>query len=171
MLSLQAYKGRDYGLRWGVSLTYVPHSWDDKLGWHRTLKSSRYDLFEETTSCPPLEKSDIEELMAPSLFGEECIRNELSRIWSIAGPELKHWFSTTTTLVHVLQRADEQMRRNWEVKHFSDPALVHLLTLARAGDSETALSQLSALSKEPGGESLNVKQLSKAILLAAEAEQ
>jgi hypothetical protein len=47
LLKLQAIKGGSFTLWWGVSLSYVPHKWQTELEWHRTFKSSRFDLFEE----------------------------------------------------------------------------------------------------------------------------
>jgi hypothetical protein len=47
LINLSATKGGRYTFRWGVSLTYVPHEWDPKPKFHRTLKSARFDLFED----------------------------------------------------------------------------------------------------------------------------
>src|SRR5215216_5916784 len=47
LIKFQAYKGATYGVRWGVSLAYMPHTWFPKPKWHRTLASAQFDLFEE----------------------------------------------------------------------------------------------------------------------------
>ena len=39
LIKLVAYKGGEYHFRWGASLAYVPHSWNNALRWHRTSKS------------------------------------------------------------------------------------------------------------------------------------
>jgi hypothetical protein len=171
MLSLQAYKGRNYGIRWGVSLSYVPNNWDEKLRWHKTLKSCRYDLFEEPATYPPLLKSGIEDFYAPTIFGEACFRSELTRIWTGISPTIKQWFITTSSLQQVLQRAEEQMRRKWDLRHYPDPAVVYLLTMAILGDPVTALSKLPAHSEDLDGEYRNTEQLKKAIQFVAQMEQ
>jgi hypothetical protein len=171
MLSLQAYKGRNYGIRWGVSLSYVPHNWDERLRWHKTLKSCRYDLFEEPASYPPLLKSGIEDFYAPTIFGEACFRSELTRIWTGISPAIKQWFITTSSLQQVLQRAEEQVKRNWELRHYPDPAIAYLLTMAILGDSVTALNRLPTPSEELNAEYRNAEQLEKVIQFVAQMEK
>lgn len=170
-MNLQALKGATYGIWWGVSLTYVPNYSREKLSWHRTLKSSRYDLFEMPAGYPPLLRSaeaEVDDFTVPIMFGETCFRNELTRIWSIVGPTIRQWFANTTSLQQVLQRADEQMKRKWDIDRYPDPAVVHLLTIAKLGDPQAALNRLSALTEETDGKYLNSEQLKKAIQIISD---
>jgi hypothetical protein len=45
LLKLLALKGRTYTLKWGVSLSYIPHEYEKNLRWHKSFKSSKFDLF------------------------------------------------------------------------------------------------------------------------------
>ena len=52
LIKLEAYKGGIYGIMWGVSLNYVPHRWENELRWHRSIKSSVFDLSDELNHIP-----------------------------------------------------------------------------------------------------------------------
>jgi hypothetical protein len=167
ILSLQAYKGRNYGIRWGISLTYVPHGWEQNLRWHKTLKGCRFDLFEEPASYPSFAKLRVPHYTVPTIYGETCFRSELVKLWADFGLSIMEWFASTSSVEEVLQKADEQMKRKWELRHYPDPAVVHLLTLAKLGDTEAALNRLNTLSKETV-EYLGLEHLSKAAHIVAE---
>ena len=165
IMRLQAYKGASFGLRWGVSLTYVPHGLPGKVRWHRTLKSSNLDLFEEPGDYPPTRTNSQIHYYVPSLYGENCFRTELTTVWQHLQPIVKSWFDSTLTLTDVLDRSFEQMHRTWlGPSHYPDPAIIHLLTLSRLGRTDAALVMLADLSSRKDAEYLGLDPLSSVIM-------
>lgn len=50
LLRFAPYKGYSYGFEWGVSVSFVPHDLERtvrRVRFHRTLKSAKFDLFED----------------------------------------------------------------------------------------------------------------------------
>lgn len=151
LLSLTATKGAGYVFRWGVSTTYLPHDWDPKPKFHRTLKSARYDLFEDAGEFivrdPYSEESRF--YLVEGLRGEEALRKTLRRTWNKLRPYLQSWFSEAASLEGVLTKAQTQVSHHWRsFRHFPDPKLVVAFTLARIGRIDEARETLRGLVSE-----------------------
>jgi hypothetical protein len=148
LVKFAAGKGGIYGFRWGVSLSFVPHEWDPKRKFHRTLKSARFDLFEDPGEFLVQNQFSDEpwKYMASALHGEECFREELERAWENLEPVLKRWFASAVSLDWVLAKAMEHVNRDWKsLRHDPDPKLVYAFTLAkmrRLPEGKATLSEL-----------------------------
>jgi len=146
LVNLAAYKGALYGLRWGVSLSYVPHRWEKELRWHRSLKSARLDLFDEPMDLPPtlnLAKQPLDQFAPCALHGPEAFERDLTREWQILHNTITSWFERVADLHGILAMSEEQMERSWTgPHHWPPPSLIHSFTLARMGNLERATKEL-----------------------------
>ena len=66
-VEVQALKGGQMGLRWGLSLDYVPHVEGRRTRWHRTAKSARLDYVRD-----PLDRGSSEFLLQQDFFKDEA---------------------------------------------------------------------------------------------------
>lgn len=128
---------------WGVSLSFVPHKWDDGCRFHRTLKSARCDLFEYEHN---LLKDDPKAKILPyndidCMHGKKCFREDLIRAWKNLEPAIRTWFASLLTLDDVLRQAQFQA----EHYHWQGPKLVCAFTLARLGRMDDGLKVLTEL--------------------------
>lgn len=149
LINLAAYKGAIYGIQWGVSLNYVPHRWENELRWHRSIKSSVFDLSDEFNHMP--DKRHLVESLPFDSFpsrshGLEIFEKNLKREWEEVRPVLRAWLDQASSLQGVLSRAEEQMKRAWPgPHHWPPPSLVHVFTLARLGRIQEASAELNAI--------------------------
>lgn len=149
LIVLGHYKGGMYGLQWGVSLTFVPHTWENDLRWHRTPKSARFDLWEHLFDLPDslnLAKQPLNSSIPSSLHGPKLFENNLRREWESLRSTIAAWLEQVRDTSGVLARSSEQMKRKWTgPHHWPPPSLVHAFTLARVGRSREASLELNAL--------------------------
>lgn len=128
------YKGSASGLRFGVSLTWVPRAYDPTLRWSRTLKSADFHLFDDIHDLAgdPTHLSD--QYYVDGALGAKCFQEELQGLWSHFSFDIFRWLDATQSPEDVLQRCQEQMARNWiGPRHWPDPMLVYAFTQARCG--------------------------------------
>lgn len=149
LITLMPFKGAAYGFRWGVSLPYVPHYRENKLRWHRSIRSAVLDLWDQRTDLPSELKitgtgrnsSVPSRLHGPKLF-EQNLRREWREIESTVG----QWLDNVSDLIGVLSMSSKQMERIWTgPRHFPPPSLIHAFTLARMGHTAEAEAQLKAI--------------------------
>jgi hypothetical protein len=149
VIKLEHYKGAFYGFRWGVSLTYLPHTWDGGLRWHRTLKTARLDLFDQFFDLPPaLNRSTLPPgaSVPSSLHGVELFQQDLLIKWKDCETTIAEWLDCARNLEGVLSMSSEQSHRVWKgPQHDPPPGLVYAFTLARIGRGQEAHKQLRAL--------------------------
>jgi hypothetical protein len=146
ILRLESWKGGTYSLSWGVSLAYVPNKLASKLVFHRTFKSSRFDLWEDGRSVAEREGCDWREFLVSVLDGERQARQDLSRAVAWTHPRAQAWWREAATLEGVLGLASVQVRRRPHViddLHWPRPHLVMILTLACLGRREEAGKELA----------------------------
>ena len=143
LMKLQALKGASYSVWWGVSLSYVPHEWRSGLRWHRSFKSSRFDVF-EIPGTSVADWREIERDMAHTLYGKAYFMETLHTMWKRLGQSVQDWFSSVQSIRDVLSKAREQADRKWTgAHHHPDPLMVYAFTLGRMGRLEEALSALN----------------------------
>ena len=149
LIVLGHYKGGMYGLRWGTSLAFVPHSWENDLKWHRTPKSARFDLWDHLSGLPDnlnLAKLPPNSSNPSSLHGPKLFEENLKREWEDLRSTIAAWLDQVRDPPGVLARSSEQMKRKWMgPEHWPPPGLVHAFTLARMGHSREASLELSAV--------------------------
>jgi len=146
LLKLQAQKGASYTVWWGVSLSYVAHAWEASLRWHRTLKPSRFDLFEtpfDYSSVSSANWREREKYLAHSLNGKRFLRETLETMWKRIRQPALAWFSSMQSLDDILQKWHEQAVREWIGQHHHpDPMMVYAFTLGRMGRTTEAQASL-----------------------------
>jgi hypothetical protein len=166
LMKLQALKGASYSVWWGVSLAYVPHEWRERLRWHRSFKSARFELFETPTTYFPELESDWREknkYIAAKGHGESYLRETMQTMWEQLHEHILAYFSATQSLAGVLQKAQEQIQRTvlWRY-HYPNPMLIVALTLGRMGrpeDAEVTLNEYFKIDDEPPDAQANLKRV------------
>lgn len=146
MVKLEAPKGGIYAPRWGVSLSFVPHAWNPKARYHRTLKSARLDLFERHPKSINRIKSELWDVGAISvLHGDAYMRATLRSMWSDYEPSITDWFVHAIDLESCLEIAREQTASgDWTYRtHYPSPRLVLAFLLAKLGRNDEAKSELA----------------------------
>ena len=144
LLRFQAYKGYSYGFVWGVSLAFVPHEFDRRLRFHRTMKSADLDLF-EAASDEFVRRGETERRgFLAAGYGADVLRRDASEAWELVTPRVSAWWESTTTVEGVLHRATEQVaQRPKGPRHWPPPELVRTCALARLGRSDEARDSLA----------------------------
>ena len=147
VLKLQAWKGAQYSFTWGVSLAYLPNKLALPLRFHRTLKSTKLDLWEdhftETQHFP--DKAYID-----SLRGESVARRGLVRAWKWTKPRATEWWAIASDLEGVVQLAERQAEKDHgpKVHHFPAPSIVQILTLARLSRKREVVASLESTAED-----------------------
>lgn len=142
LLKLQAIKGASYSVWWGVSLSYMPHEWGSRLRWHRSIKSSRFDLFEIPGNSPG-NWYENESCLVDSCHGQAYFMETLDAMWDRLSLGIQDWFSSVRSLQNVAEKAHEQTKRKWaSAHHHPDPLLVYAFSLARMRCREEAMTAL-----------------------------
>ena len=160
---LRSTRGFDYRFRWGVSLGWVPRVSRPQLKWHRTLRSARFDLWDQAhdyliQASTPWQEADV--YFPDRSLGEECFAEDLAECWARVRGPVESWWSGVTSPEGVLERADEQSSRLWEgAGHAPTPELVAGFTLARLGRLEEARARLQRASEYPEAEQRLLKGL------------
>lgn len=134
---------------WGVSLSFVPHKWDeDDCKFHRTLKSARCDLWEH-------ERDLIKDDPEAKIFryneidinhGTVCFFEDLMRAWENLQPVIRSWLASITTLDDVLRQA-KLMADNCNHYGGDGRKLVYAFTLAKMGKFKEGIAVLEELMK------------------------
>jgi hypothetical protein len=108
LLRFAPYKGYSYGFQWGVSLAFVPHEFERRVRFHRTLKSAEFDLFEHASEEFVRRGASERDGFMAGLYGADVLRRDASEAWAVARPRAEEWWASTTTVEDVLARARER---------------------------------------------------------------
>ena len=156
VIKLDSLKGGACGLSYGLSLSYVPYPYVPKLKWHRTVKSVSLDLREQ----PQVHLRDSrgkdapERLVASTMLGEKCLREELDSIWASCSPRILAWFDSTRNFTGILAKCNEHLKRSSaEIKYLPGARLVRACTYAKLGRMTEAKEDLNTFLQEHGEDS------------------
>ena len=142
LLAFQPYKGGAYGIRWGVSLSFVPHDFERGIRFHRTLRSARFDLFEDALDVAG--GDSLDDRVVHGLYGERVFRESAERAWRLLAEHVSRWWSETWTVDGVLETARAQAEAPPATAgHWPPPRLVEAFSLARLGHRDHAEDVLS----------------------------
>jgi hypothetical protein len=144
LLKLLALKGTQYTFQWGASLSYVPHEWKKGLHWSKSLKSSKFDLFQfghESSFWGADWKENINHVVQ-TMNGEKFLKETTKTAWDELHDTITDWFSSTQNLIDILRKADEQVKKNLDY-HYPNPLLVYAFTQKRLGKVEEANEALT----------------------------
>lgn len=148
LINLTRFKGALYGFRWGVSLAFVPHRWENSLRWHRSIRSAALDLWDQLADLPPylnVVRAHKNSSIPSGLHGPELFEQNLRREWRDIESTIGQWLDSVSDLSGVLSMSAKQMERVWTgPSHFPPPSLVHAFTLARMGHFAEAEAELKA---------------------------
>ena len=132
LLRFEPYKGYSYGFAWGVSLAFVPHEFERRLRFHRTLKSAKLDLFEYAAEEFKRRGESERHGFVPAGYGADVFRRDATGAWEFVKPRVLAWCSSASTVEGVLARAAEQAAQPPSgPRHWPAPELVQACALAR----------------------------------------
>lgn len=148
LIQLDRWKGSAFSFTWGLSLAFVPHRWDSKLAWHRTLRSSRLDILERAQNVAERELGPDAgwEQEICGVGGEQHFRDDIARAWTWAQPRAMGWLDATRTTRDVLRVAVEQAARRplgLERATYPKPRMICAFAAARLGLVDEAETQLA----------------------------
>ena len=142
VLHFSAAKGGTYVIQWGVSLAFVPHEFERRIRFHRTLKSVDLDLFEGAPEEFARRGRNERDGFVAAGYGECVFRRDATAAWEFVRPRVAEWWASTATVDGVLARTREQMAAALGPRHWPDAALVEAFALARLGRDDEARSRL-----------------------------
>jgi hypothetical protein len=97
VLTFQPYKGGAYGIiRWGVSLSFVPHDFERVVRFHRALRWVRFDLFEDALDVAG--GDSLDDRVIHSLYGARVFRESAERAWRLLADHVPRWWRHTSTV-------------------------------------------------------------------------
>jgi hypothetical protein len=86
--ALPGLQGLQLRLRLGVSLAFVPHEFDRRLRFHRTMKSADLDLF-EAASDEFVQRGETERRgFLAAGYGADVLRRDASEAWELVTPRV-----------------------------------------------------------------------------------
>jgi hypothetical protein len=152
LAKLLSFKDGTCSLQWGVSLPWMPHEFQPKPKWHRTLKSARMDLFEWPVTLAPVAGESPNEWHVRLSHGPEHMALTFDAMWRRLGPRMNAFFERVSDGNAVLVAAQSQCADRDEsfLCHSPDPRLVLAFTAAHLADSVTAAQALDHYWHERG---------------------
>jgi hypothetical protein len=156
-------KGASASLLWGVSLAFMPHFQGKKLGWHRTFRNAKVDLFEISTDYLPV-STERGKALADLLYGEAEARRTIAALLKQERAKIRRWFERAGTEQGLLEIAVEQMQKPPVLLHWPSPVYVLAFLQARQGLTAEAHEHLAHFLNEQKG---LITQEQEELLLAA----
>jgi hypothetical protein len=149
VVQLKAWKGESYTIAWGVSLAFVPDRLALPLRFHRTLKSARLDLWEDSLILAERLGRSTDDGVISALEGVEAVRHQFQAAWRLVESHAQSWWLRSRNLDGVLALADALAAdSDLDMIRFPPPDAVAALVCARIGRPGEALQRLSALDLE-----------------------
>lgn len=142
VLHFSAAKGGTYVIQWGVSLAFVPHEFERRIRFHRTLKSVDLDLFEGAPEEFARRGPQRARRVRRRRLRGVRLPPRRHRCVGVRPPRVAEWWASTATVDGVLARTREQMAAALGPRHWPDAALVEAFALARLGRDDEARSRL-----------------------------
>jgi hypothetical protein len=142
LLHFAPAKGYSYGIHWGVSLAFVPHEFQRRIRFHRTLRSAHLDLFENSAEEFRRRGGNERDGFIAAGYGADVFRRDATAAWDFVRPRVEEWWASTATVEGVLAHAREQIAATAVPRHWPDPALVAPFALARLRRGDEARSAL-----------------------------
>jgi len=149
VFSVQAMKGGSYVYVWGLSLDYVPHVKGSDLAWHKTNRSSIFDL-----RFDPVDHfKNYTDWYIGSLRGVETARKEATAQLRKAWPIAAQFFQSAQRTNQLLELFTKQMSAQtfrFRFHNYIQQPLAYLVTLAKSGDVEGAMRLLDIYASDYG---------------------
>jgi hypothetical protein len=137
VVDVQALKGGQFGIRYGVCCDWVPHRHGDLYRWHRTPKQTRLDLWVDHFSVDPEPLQWI-----PRLEGEKQLRRQAAKAVQQVAKSAAAWWCATGSEAGVLSEAYRQAANAFDI-HEPRARFVVAFTHARLGDLPAAQHELT----------------------------
>ena len=148
LVKLLSFKDGTYSLQWGVSLPWMPHEFQPRPKWHRTLKAARMDLFEWPSTLQPIAGESPNEWHVSLSHGPQYMAMTFDAMWRRLGPRMHTFFERVRTADAVLAVARAQCAQ--PLCSDPDPRLVLAFTAARLADPVAATDALDHYWRERG---------------------
>jgi hypothetical protein len=144
VVCLQALKGAQFVLKWGLSLPYVPDGWwTSKVRWHRDAKNAHFDLFER---C---QREEHHEFGVDGLHGTVAFEASLERAWRGLRDQIASWFSRAVTDEGAVQITCEEFAPTGFRGCAPPREVVRAFIYAHHGQAEEAMRALDRFDTSP----------------------
>lgn len=152
LVKLLSFKDGTYSLQWGVSLPWMPHQFQPKPKWHRTLTSARMDLFDSPSTLQCVAGESPNEWHVNLSHGPQYMALTFDAMWSRLAPRMNAFLGRVRTADTVMAMARAQCTDKNGVFscHHPHPQLVLAFTAAHASDLATAEEALDRYMRELG---------------------
>jgi len=141
LIVIQALKGSDYSPIIGFSLDYVPHVAGQSMRWHRTEKSSRFDLrFDPLDYHEPL-TDGFNQWIIDSIQGKRTAKRDARKVGRLTANHVKKTLDTVVTFEHLCDAFEAQIAREYVrfgFFNYIDQPLAYAFTLLRMGNIQKA---------------------------------
>ncbi|WP_432941019.1 hypothetical protein ACQPXM_32755 [Kribbella sp. CA-253562] len=137
VIHVQALKGGQFDITYGVSCHWVPHRVGETYRWHRTLKQTRRDLWVDHFTADAEPRQWIS-----TLEGEKQLRRQADKAVRQVTNAAAAWWAATRTEAGVLAEANRQAAHAFDI-HEPRARFVAAFTHARLGDLVAAQRQLA----------------------------
>ncbi|GAB3948287.1 hypothetical protein GCM10029976_079140 [Kribbella albertanoniae] len=137
VIDVQALKGQQFDILYGVCCDWVPHRLGDTYRWHRTLKQTRRDLWVDhfTVDAGPRQ-------WISSTEGEKQLRRQAEKAVRQVAKSAAVWWHAARTEAGVLSEACRQAENAFDI-HEPRARFVAAFTHARLGDLVAAQRELA----------------------------
>jgi hypothetical protein len=137
LIKFLALKGTAYVLKWGVSLSYVPHKWEKEIKWHKSLKSSQFDLWCVSLDYYPCCGKDWlkgEQYLVYAGNGEIFFKESINLMWNKLEKKVLDWYKTANSISGIIRLSEEQIynESKW-VRHSPDPMVILAFSIGKEG--------------------------------------
>jgi hypothetical protein len=148
VVQLKAWKGELYTIAWGVSLSFVPDRLALPLRFHRTLKSARLDLWDDSLALAERQGAARDDAIVSASGGEKAVQRGLQAVWRSVEPHARSSWMSTQSLEGVLAFADVIAADAHSDIRYPPAHVVAVLSCARIGREAEAMQRLSLLDLE-----------------------
>jgi hypothetical protein len=137
VVDVQAVKGGQFDIRYGVCCDWVPHRQGETFRWHRTLKQTRLDLWVDhfTADAEPQQ-------WISSLEGEKQLGRQAAKAVRQVAQSAAAWWDATADETGVLSEAYRQAANAFDI-HDPRARFVVAFTHAQLGDLRAAQRELA----------------------------
>lgn len=139
VIDVQAIKGAQFDVTYGICCDWVPFRSAGRYRWHRTLKQTRLDLWVDHFTLDAEPRQWI-----GASGGEAQLRRQARRAMRQVADRAPTWWATVSDPAGVLSEARRQAANRYDI-HLPRARFVVAFTLARLGDLPGARSELAAV--------------------------
>jgi hypothetical protein len=157
LLDVSALKGAAFTFRWGFSLDYVPHVGGNRVRWHRTNKSARFDVCFDPMDFAPHEPPLLSAFAARVAFA----RAASERLESNLPTAVQFWgdYGSLTGILAACEWLKGLPSRRFGFYNYVRHPLTLAFTLRKLGQNERAQPEFERFISIAGEREETIREL------------